>query len=554
MKNKSFGRSTNRPKVRKVLDCAKPLVLSVRDTFLQRRQRTGAIQDTDATLKGHTFKLSRLPQCLCVMVMFLAVEFVLVGQPLQITLQARIPKNAHSIALSGDTVVIGDVKNNLGGSESGAVYVFVRRGTNWVQQAQFKATPPYPGEWFGEAVAIDGDTIVVGASVDRSGTGAVWVFVRNGTNWSQQAYLKASNAERYDSFGDTVAISGNTIVVGARTEASDATGVNGDQNNNNASAAGAAYVFVREGTNWTQQAYLKASNAQGGDQFGDGVAISGDTILVSAVYEAGGARGVNGDEHDNSAIDSGAVYVFVRDGTNWSQQAYLKASNTEQYDYFGRGAIAVSGDTVIVGARFENSSATGINGDQDDNSAIDSGAAYVFVRNGTNWSQQAYLKASDTLAYAEFGSYGVTVTGNLAVVHGFNGGLYLFVRNNTNWSEQAKISAASLNDIGIIWPTLSGDTLIASGWGQDGNGAVYVFTGLELPPVQLAIEPSSRNVRVVWPLAASDFVLEQTSALASPPATTVWSTVAPPYQTNASHISITVPVSTESMFFRLRKL
>ena len=125
------------------------------------------------------------------------------------------------------------------------------------------------------------------------------------------------------------------------------------------------------------------------------MAVSGDTVVVGAIGEDSNATGVNGDQSDNSATDSGAAYVFVRSGTNWSQQAYLKASNTGAGDHFGI-SVAVSGDTVVVGAHGEDSNATGVNGNQSDNSAIDSGAAYVFVRSGTNWSQQAYLKASNT--------------------------------------------------------------------------------------------------------------------------------------------------------------
>ena len=125
------------------------------------------------------------------------------------------------------------------------------------------------------------------------------------------------------------------------------------------------------------------------------MAVSGDTVVVGAHGEDSSATGVNGNQSDNSAADAGAAYVFVRSGTTWSQQAYLKASNTGAGDYFGC-SVAVSGDTVVVGAYGEDSSATGVNGNQADNSATDAGAAYVFVRSGTTWSQQAYLKASNT--------------------------------------------------------------------------------------------------------------------------------------------------------------
>jgi hypothetical protein len=219
-------------------------------------------------------------------------------------------------------------------------------------------------------------------------SGAAYVFVRNGTNWSQQAYLKASNAGPGDELGISVAISGNVVVVGAYLEDSNATGVNGNQTNNSATNSGAAYVFVRGGTNWSQQAYLKASNTGFGDTFGLSVGASGDTAVVGAtVYEhlrgtGGGedsnATGVNGDQTNNSAPDSGAVYVFVREGTNWNQQAYIKASNTGAGDYFGRSVVA-SGDALLVGAPGEASNATGVGGDQSNNSAFHSGATYIFT-------------------------------------------------------------------------------------------------------------------------------------------------------------------------------
>src|SRR5205814_1608421 len=149
------------------------------------------------------------------------------------------------------------------------------------------------------------------------------------------------------------------------SEDSNATGVNGNQADNSASGSGAAYVFVRSGTTWSQQAYLKASNAEAGDQFGVSVALSGDTLVVGATSEDSNATGVNGNQADNSAGWSGAAYVFVRSGTAWSQQAYLKASNAGAGDVFGY-SLALSGDTLAVGAFGEASSATGVGGNQAD--------------------------------------------------------------------------------------------------------------------------------------------------------------------------------------------
>ena len=139
-----------------------------------------------------------------------------------------------------------------------------------------------------------------------------------------------------------------------------------------------------------QQEYLKASNTNASDQFGYAVAVSGDTVVVGAPYEASNATGIDGDESDNSLSGAGAAYIFVRSGTTWSQQAYVKSSNTGQNDHFG-WVVEVSGDTVVVGAPDEDSNATGIDGNQSDNSKSAAGAVYVFVRSGTTWSQQAYV-------------------------------------------------------------------------------------------------------------------------------------------------------------------
>ncbi len=245
--------------------------------------------------------------------------------------------------------------------------------------------------------------------------GAAYVFTRSSGIWSQQAYLKASNTWQSDSFGFSVAISGDTIVVGAWQEDSNATGVNGDQANYSAPDSGAAYVFIRSGGIWSQQAYLKASNTGAFDYFGHSVAISGDTVVIGAREEASNATGVNGDQSDNSADKSGAAYVFTRSGGTWSQQAYLKASNTGAGDYFSLFSVAISGDTVVVGAPYEDSSATGVGGNQTDNSASASGAAYVFTRSGGIWSQRAYLKASNTGEGDGFG-VSVTVSGDTVVV------------------------------------------------------------------------------------------------------------------------------------------
>lgn len=288
------------------------------------------------------------------------------------------------------------------GYRSGAVYVFFRDpGTNaatndWSQQAYIKAPSPSEGATFGwrNDIDADGNTLVVGER--NAGAGNVYVYTRSGTTWSLQQTLTASNADTDDHFGSSVSLSadGNTLVVGADFEDSSATGVNGNESNNSATNAGAAYVFTRSGSTWTQQAYLKASNTSSDSSFGFATKLSDDGtyIVVGARFE------------DTTANNSGAAYVFHNDGSGWTQQAFLKASNIDANDEFGY-AVSLNdiGSTLMVGARYEDSNATGVNGNQADNSAADAGAVYVFTRDGTTWSQQAYLKASNSDAGDEFG-------------------------------------------------------------------------------------------------------------------------------------------------------
>ena len=346
-----------------------------------------------------------------------------------------------SVALAGDTLAVGAFEEASAATEingnqadnsafgSGAVYVFTRTGGVWSQQAYVKASNTEALDRFGISVALAGDTLAVGAFGEASaatgingnqadnsafGSGAVYVFTRTGGVWSQQAYVKASNPEIGDQFGISVSLSGDTLAVGASREGSAATGVNGDQVNNGASASGAVYVFTRTGGVWSQQAYVKASNTGALDQFGNSVILSSDTLAVGAYFESSNAIGVNGDQANNGAGSSGAVYVFTRTGGVWSQQAYVKASNTGASDAFGI-SVALSGDTLAVGAFEEDSTATGVNGDQANNGAGSSGAVYVFTRTGGVWSQQAYVKASNTGASDAFG-ISVALSGDTLVV------------------------------------------------------------------------------------------------------------------------------------------
>lgn len=406
----------------------------------------------------------------------------------------------QSVAISGDTVVVGtsfesSSATGVNGNQTdnstpgaGAAYIFTRNSGVWSQQAYLKASNTESNDYFGGSVSISGNTVVVGAegedaaSIGINGnqadnstvdSGAAYVFVRTGSNWIQQAYLKASNVDSYDEFGSSVGISNETVVIGAPYESSSDTGVNGSGTNNHASDSGAAYVFVRSGNTWSQQAFLKASNTGVGDDFGTMVAISNDTIVVSAPDEDSEDNGVNGLQGNDNLLDSGAVYVFVRNGSNWSQQAYLKASHSEEDDKFGLG-LAISGDTVVVGAPEESRAAIGVDGAQA-GYAYSSGAAFVFARNGSTWSQQSYLKASNTDAYDNFGNT-VAIAGNLITV-GASGENSSATGINGDQADNSGVNSGAVYTFGIV-PTVTASTAsLANG------GATLTIAGTGFSPI-----------------------------------------------------------------------
>ena len=433
-----------------------------------------------------------------------------------------------SVGISGRTVVVGasqesSAATGVGGDQTdesapdaGAAYVFTRTGTAWTQEAYLKASDTRAGALFGVSVGISGDTIVIGSHAETA-----YVFTRTATTWTQQAVLKASNTNPIDAFGAAVAISGNTIVVGAHLEDSSASGVNGNQVDNSVLDSGAAYVFVRDGNTWPQQAYLKASNPERGDHFGFSVAISVDTVVIGADQEGSSATGVNGDQTNNNALLSGAAYVFARTGTAWTQQAYLKASNTDPGDAFGQ-AVAISGETLVVGAFRESSNATGVNGNERDNSASGSGAAYVFSRHGFDWQQQAYLKAPNPDVDDNFGK-AVAIDGDGILVgaqgedsraRGVNGdptnngsplsgAAYFFIRDLGAWSFRDYIKPSNNGDnLFGASVSISGNTIVVGAFAESSNatgidgdqnnlfapvsGAAYAFLDDSLCSIRLS--------------------------------------------------------------------
>jgi len=330
---------------------------------------------------------------------------------------------------------------------------------SFIQQAKLNATDAATADFFGNFISISGDTAVIGSRSDDDAcpadvfcnSGSAYVFIRNGDLWSQQAKLTAADAAADDEFGISVSISGDSAIIGAWHD--DDTG----------SDSGSAYVFVRTGTIWTQQAKLTATDGAPTDLFGSSVSISGDTVVI----------GSSGD--NDGGISSGSVYVFVRTAGVWTQQAKLTAADAAAFDEFGI-SVSIDGDTVVIGS-------TG-----DDEKGISSGSVYVFVRTAGVWIQQAKLTAIDGAAFDFFGN-SVSISGNTVVIGAYldddagsgSGSAYVFVRSGVAWTEQFKLTAAdaaTFDEFGIS-VSIDGDTaIIGAPLDDDANsssGSAYVF-------------------------------------------------------------------------------
>ncbi len=360
-------------------------------------------------------------------------------------------------AMDGDTLVIGAPRCSSPEWKPGTAYVFTRSGGIWTQQAQLAASDAAACDMFGYSVAVDGDTVVIGAPEANLGAvvqaGAAYVFVRSGQTWTQQAKLTAADPHDGDHFGFSVAIRGDTIMSGAAY--ADVTGV-GD--------AGAVYVFARSAGIWTQSMKLVASDAFNLAGFGSSVALGGDTAVVGAAPHPYTGK-------------TGAAYVFLTSGATWTEQAKLTASDATPADDFG-STVAVDGDTLSIGAP-----------NADDGSGTRVGAAYVFVGSGAVWAQQTKLglpsgSAEGFPSQVALDGDVLVVGAAVATVAGQTsaGAAYVFVRSSGTWRRQARLTAsdaAAWNHFGSA-VAAGGDTAIigaacAAVGGQTHAGAVYVF-------------------------------------------------------------------------------
>jgi hypothetical protein len=337
-----------------------------------------------------------------------------------------------AVAISGRTAVVGAYGY---AKDAGQAYVFSETASGWKKTATLRGSNTVAGDEFGNAVAISGDTIVVGAGGHADHAGAAYVFSETGSSWKQTAVLKGSNTVAGDYFGWSVAVSGKTALVGAY----------GHQ-----ASAGRAYVFTEAGSAWRQSAILKGSNTVGGDQFGSAVALSGTTAVLAATARAGAA---------------GRAYVFTKKGADWTQAAMLKGSDTVAGDHFG-WSVAISGSTVVVGG-FHHADLAG--------------RAYVFTKTSSGWKQVATLKGSNTVANDGFG-ISVAISGATAVVGasghaGSAGRAYVFTKEGSSWKQVAQLvghDTVAGNGLGLS-VAISGTNALVGAPSAKTAGRAYLF-------------------------------------------------------------------------------
>jgi hypothetical protein len=359
----------------------------------------------------------------------------------------------HSVSISGDYAIVG-------ASQKGEVDVFLRNTSTGTWFEQQKLTSGTSGDSFGIAVAIDGDYAVIGATGDGGGgiaAGAAYIFKRDGTtgSWSQQQKIVSTDIAAYDSFGNSVAISGDYAFVGCRYDDDDGNG------------SGSVYVFSRSGTNWTQHSKLKATDASENAEFGTSVSVSGDYTIFGAARE-------------NSYV--GSAYIFKYNGTSWLEHQKLTASDTPSGNSNRFGwSVSISGDYAIVGAQY---------GDAD---VADTGAAYIYTRDSSTglWGSEQKITASDAAASDQFG-LSVSIDGDYAIVGALvgdstiatnSGVAYIFKRDGTSWSEQAKLTAsdAAANDeYGTSVAIDNGHAIVGAIKKNSYTGAAYIYTAENL--------------------------------------------------------------------------
>ncbi|MGD9127167.1 MAG: Ig-like domain-containing protein, partial [Planctomycetia bacterium] len=348
---------------------------------------------------------------------------------------------SYSVAIDGTTAIVGSGYND--GISSGYASIFEQTELGWVQVAEL--TSEVYDDFFGRSVAISGNTAIVGAVRDGYFAGAVYVFTKTETGWIQTDKLVADIRRSNDYFGQSVSIDGDTIVVGANR----GVGIS--------SYSGSAYIFEQTETGWDQVAKIFADDGGAYDEFGSSVSINGTTILVGAPRNSA------------SGTYSGAAYVFEQNGTEWVQVSKLVADDAVMYGFLGR-SVSLSGITAIVGAKNRD-------------------AAYVFEKTDSGWVQHAKLVAADAMSGSYFGC-SVSIDATIAVVGAYRnvevgvptGAAYVFEKTETGWNQIDKLAApdGAAEDYFGYSVAVSGQAMLLSACRDDDNstdsGSAYLFS------------------------------------------------------------------------------
>jgi len=357
----------------------------------------------------------------------------------------------NAVVISGDTAIVGAYAEDDNWLwRSGAVYVFEKVGNTWIQQGKLDNPNPKKSGFFGQSLAISGDTVLVGTGYGDE----AHVFVKSGEQWGLQRTITNPVTGQYNYFGQSVALSGDTAVIGDPSYPDYDT------------RSGAVYVYTRTGSTWTQEAQLTTLDAANHDNFGHSVSISGNTIVAGTFY-------------GTSAADRfGSAYVFENNGTAWNEQQKLSASDEAEWDFFGQ-TVSISGDTIMVGAN------------RNDDAGDTSGNVYVFEKSGTQWTETEKLESSDASTNDGFGS-SVFLVGDMALIGAPGadddagnriGHVYVFSKNGNAWTEDAIITASDAIHIDGFGRSVyfSGNTIIVGADGKDvpgqgqNAGAAYIF-------------------------------------------------------------------------------
>jgi FG-GAP repeat len=359
----------------------------------------------------------------------------------------------NSIAINGDTAIVGALSDDFG-NRSGSVSIFSRNGNQWIQQARLLADDGGIGDQFGVAVAISGDTAVIGANSgnNNQGNGSAYVFTRTNGVWTQQVKLLATNGSAFDRFGESVAIDGNTILVGSPFDA-----------NNSVNQSGAVHVFTGSGNIWKLEDVITGDSNTQFAAFGAAVSLDGDTAAIGAWND------------DGISANSGSLSVFTRTANSWTlEERLLPDAGGAFSDAFGF-SVSISGDTVLIGDW------------EDDELGNNSGAAYIFTRSGGDWTQVEKL-VSDDVTDANFG-LSVSIDGDIAVVGNISdstiasvaGSAYVYTRDTGAWTLETKLSASdSSAGSQFGWSVAIEGEIVAVGMPNDDDlasnaGAAYVF-------------------------------------------------------------------------------